>query len=197
MNINKPLIIKYYEYQLNATRTNEPTVYHFLMRHMESAYSCLSSDDLDYIECIIKDSGIDRTKKDAIAVKIIDKLTKETHYMNTIFETKEQHIAFRTKWKEIHAELRPQRDVVSRGTRLVEGKWTGYDITESALSLPYHAVYLAATGKLDSAMKNLHTHTRVRLSYGISSVFSAFGDTLSSTHKHLIEQKIHEFVGKY
>lgn len=195
MNINKDLIIKYYEYQLHASRTNDPPTYHFLMRQMESVRDCLSFDDLDYIECLIKDSQINTICKDAIAIRIIDKLTKDTHYMNTIFETKEQYIAFRTKWKEIHNNLRYQKETRYTTAHYRNGKWEDFEVKQSALSLEFHLIYLAATGKLEDAMRVIYNHTRSSAQHAsYTAAFGYFGDTLSAEQRHLIVQKIHEFI---
>lgn len=194
--IDKNKILKYYEYKQNVSRANDPILYHFLMREIENIKITFTKDENDYIDALIQKSQIDNKFQDAINVYIIDTLHKDTLYMNTIFETKEQYIAFRNKWKEIAADLRSKRSVVGRGSRKVDGNWVGFDITESSLSLPYHVVFLAATGKLESGMKNLHFHTRIFLRhYGASSaVLSAFGETLTEPQKHMIEQTIHEFA---
>lgn len=116
--------------------------------------------------------------------------------MNTIFETKEQYIAFRTKWKEIHNELRGQKEIRYTSSHYRNGKWESFDVKQSALSLEFHLIYLAATGKLDKGMKTIYNHTRSSAKYAsYSAAFGHFGDTLSAEQRHLIVQKIHEFVG--
>lgn len=198
MNINKAQIIKYYEYQLNASRTNEPVTYHFLMRQMESVHSCFSCDELDYINCLIKDSGIDPAKKDAIAITIIDKLTKDTHYMNTIFETKDQYIAFRTKWKEIHNELRYKKETRYKSSHYRNGKWEDFEVQQSALSLPFHLIFLAATGKLEKGVSKIYIASRNEAKWAsYTAAFGYFGDTLNAEQRHLIVQNIHEYMDNY
>lgn len=194
---NNTLIIKYYETLLLASRTNEPVTYHFLMRQAEGTFRCLSSDDLELIERLTDESGIEEHKKDAIALHIIDNLKKETNHMNTIFETKDQYIAFRAKWKEIHHELRKQKVVAYTTSHYRNGAWESADVQESALNLFYHLIYLAATGKLDKAMSNAFYHTWNKARWGAyTTAFARFGDALTPEQRHQIVQIIHEYADK-
>lgn len=193
--MNNKLIIKYYETLLLASRTNEPVTYHFLMRQVEETFRCLSSDDLELIERLTDESGIEEHKKDAIALHIIDNLKKDTNHMNTIFETKDQYIAFRSKWKEIHNELRKEK-VVAYTARHYRGRgFENFDVYESALNIFYHLIYLAATGKLDKAMSNAFYTTWNKARWGAyTTAFARFGDVLTPEQRHQIVQIIHEYA---
>jgi hypothetical protein len=197
---NKEQIIKYYETLLLASRTNEPVTYHYLTRQAEGTFNRLSSDDLELMERLTDESGIEKHKKDAIALHIIDSLKKENNYMTTIFETKEQYIAFRTKWKEIHNELRKQKVVAYTASHYNGRGYENFDVKESALNIYYHMIYLTATGTVDKAMSNAIYHTWNKIFWGSGSTsgfkaaFDRFGDALTPEQRHTIAEQIHQLA---
>lgn len=129
------------------------------------------------------------------------KSIKRTNKMKNVFDTKEQYLAFSARWKEIAADLKSKKTVI--GTNYAYNTTTRkYDIinqhTKSQLNYKFHAIFLAATGKLPTGMKKLDPLHEVlwNLDNGsnwYSDVYRAFGDTLTDEQV----KKIHENLTLY
>lgn len=129
----------------------------------------------------------------------------------SIFDNKEQYLAFRAKWKALHAEEfhKPIKEVYECGTlrkSLETGRFeydsTGYFMV-SRLTAWHHLVFNLAIGRNPpSKAFGLRTSddskwsSRPRLwhalnyTHGASHNFLPFGDTISESQQKIILQKI-------
>lgn len=123
--------------------------------------------------------------------------------VNNIFETKEQYVAFRKHWKQLHTEGFHKRKPVPQhfynaATNEVEIK--GYH-RWSPLTAFYHMVFNVATGrdpfrafKEKPDMAGVFTSVGLKLRYG--GDFSIFGETINPEQQAKILKVIQELARK-
>lgn len=116
--------------------------------------------------------------------------------MNSIFETKEQYLAFRAKWKSLYTEgyHKPIRVETNPGFVMV-----------SRLDAWYHLAYNIAVGrdpyrafaryrKADHYAKPILYQKLNYGRYNVKHDFSLFGDTLTAEQKVEISKRMEAFI---
>lgn len=128
--------------------------------------------------------------------------TKKTHA--NIFDTKEQYLAFRKRWKDLHAEgfhkpqPEPQKIFDERTGKL---DTVGYHRV-SPMHAGYHFIFNLALGRdLEKAFPSYRDKEAIRSRlfiivsrYNSGIFFDVFGDTLSSEQRVLLQNKTWEII---
>lgn len=134
---------------------------------------------------------------------------------NSIFDTKEEYVAFRTKWKQLHADgFHKPRKVEYECGNLIKNPETGrwdYDsiahFMVSHLTVWHHLVFNLAIGRdpekaFRSRKAEPNAWTRSQLwhalgyTHGTVHDFTPFGDTLTDEQKAKLTELVKAFRGK-
>jgi hypothetical protein len=119
----------------------------------------------------------------------------ETRNTNSIFSTKEQYLAFRAKWKQLHTDgfHKPQRVEYYGGFRMV-----------SPLTVWHHLVFNLAIGRTPPTKafrvpteasgysKPVLWHA-LNYTFGAKHDFAPFGDALDDEQKAKLTQMVKDF----
>jgi hypothetical protein len=147
--------------------------------------------------------------------------TEITRNTNSIFDTKEQYLAFRAKWKQLHADGFHKRQPVpiinyttQRGENNAKGNPTWISKEEvigyhkvSPLTAWHHLIFNLAIGRNPpvkafgdrSERKEKHSWNKPPLYYQIrygSKSFDVFGDSLTAEQRAELIKAVDDFVCK-
>jgi hypothetical protein len=195
MDINKKLIKEYAEAVVYADRASDPVVYHYLRKRIDSLYDSMEPIDIERLNLLLKESQ--QPHEISQHQYVIDTLKKDIYYMNSIFTSKEEYVAFITAWKAINKTLRYEKVVGSVAyTYDKYGVDTKKYIMKSALDTAHHIVYLMATGKIATAIKVLNPDTRaIIIQRGFfENALNTFKDVLTPAQRNDILLRIHEWT---
>lgn len=165
-------LLKYFEITLSMHQCKESSKTEDLCIHeLDKIYNEMSTYERKLIKVLLTDA--ERFSSDDMVTrlkKIIDKI-KERKIVSNIFDTKEDYINFRTKWKQLYAdgEHKPVRYdytgihwIGMRNGKRYD-KVPGYYM-ESSLKCIEHLFYCAAIGKdLDEIVSNMTYDTAERI----------------------------------
>lgn len=117
--------------------------------------------------------------------------TETTVRNNSVFETKEEYLAFRSFWRQLFKDKKHLKQ--PEAFYDWKGKVAGYHRV-SALGLKEHLIFLAASGKnMDKAFETMQKHTARNL-YGVSKSFALFGSVIDEKYHKAISDRIEAFL---
>lgn len=136
--------------------------------------------------------------------------TEATRNTNSVFETKEQYLAFRAKWKQLHAEgfhKRIRHEYEGGYDWRTKANHPGGYRMESPLTVWHHLIFNLAIGRNPpvkafgdrSERKEKNSWNKpplyYQIRYGFHS-FDAFGDSLTVEQKAVLTKAVDDFVCK-